>query len=367
MRAARTLGGLLTAILVLSATSARGQGTTYTMPPPALPPASAPPAGAMAPALPAPGMGPTATFDGNIQLPPPQWDPYATPGTQTPSLLPQDPYISGPSMDSFYGQVAEAKRFLQELRFEYTFIPGNGLEDFSINTMEGTATFAIPFFYNRQTPLLITPGFAVNYWSGPRAPGYDLPPNSFDAYLDTAWNPQPTPWLGGELGVRIGVYSDFRKVTTESLRYMGHGLAVLSFTPSMKLKFGVMYLDRNRVKLLPAGGVVWSPNSDTVLEILFPNPRLARRIINIGNTEWWLYARGEYGGGAWTVRRDSGSFESIDYNDIRFAVGLDFQRHGGLRGFFESGIAFDREIIYKTTQPKFHPRPAYLLRAGLIY
>jgi len=364
VKVARLATGLLTAWMFVMVALAQGQDVTYPAPP-AMPPSL--PAGAV-PETPPPTLGPSPTINSGVQLPPPQWDPYATPGSQPPALFSQDPTFASPNLDSFYARVTDAKRFVQELRFDYTFLPGNGLEEFAINTLEASGTFAIPFFYNRQHPLLLTPGFAVHYWSGPKAPDYDMPPNAFDAYLDTAWNPQPTTWLAGELSFRVGVYSDFRKVTSESIRYMGKGMAVLSFTPSIKFKFGVWYLDRNRIKLLPAGGIVWTPNPDVRLDILFPNPKIARRIINIGNTEWWLYARGEYGGGNWTILREhNASFESVDYNDIRFAFGLDFVRQGGLKGLIEVGVAFDREILFKTAPTRFAPDTAFLLRAGLRY
>ena len=158
------------------------------------------------------------------------------------------------------------------------WMPGKSDKEFSINDVELTATFAFPFFYNPQTPLLITPGFAIHYWSGPtglsKDYGIDLPPRVYDAYLDTAWNPQVTQWLSGELDFRIGVYSDFQRFDAKSIRYIGDAFAVLAFTPSFRVKAGVMYLDRNHIKLLPSGGIVWTPNSDVRFDILFPNPKI---------------------------------------------------------------------------------------------
>ena len=55
------------------------------------------------------------------------------------------------------------------------------------------ATFGVPIFYNPNTPLLITPGFAFNWLEGPIGPDADLPPRVYDAYLDAAWYPRFTP------------------------------------------------------------------------------------------------------------------------------------------------------------------------------
>jgi hypothetical protein len=247
------------------------------------------------------------------------------------------------------------------------YVVRDGTEGFGSNDSEIDATFAFPVFQNPQTPVLVTPGFAVHMWDGPfSAAGpisADLPPLAYDAYLGVAWNPQINPWLGAELGAQIGIFSDFSKVTEDSIRVPAHGIAVLSFSPSFQIKAGVIYLDRNEVKLLPAGGIVWTPNADTRFEILFPNPKLASRLTTIGTTDWWWYLRGEYGGGAWTVKRVGGAVERMDYNDLRAALGLQFVQTAGVDGFFEVGFAFDREIVY-VESPQDHYKPGTTLFLG---
>jgi hypothetical protein len=319
---------------------------------------------------------PNAMLEGGIQPPGPQWDPYAAPGTGQPTLLPQDPYLSsgglggmgGVEQGSFIGKM---QRLLRLLRLDYVWMPGGGSEEMGVNDIDTSATFAIPFLYNSQSPLLITPGFGITLFNGPTGPPGStaalVPPHEFDAYLDTAWYPQLTQWFGGELNFRIGVYSDFKKVTDESLRFQGKGLAVLGFSPSMKVKAGVWYLDRNRIKLLPAGGLVWTPNPEIKFDITFPDPKLAKRLTNYGNTEWWLYGRGEYGGDAWTV--DTGAPMGVlefDYNDIRTAVGLEFFRPAGLHGLFEVGLAWEREIYFRGGA-RVPLNACVFLRGGLTY
>jgi hypothetical protein len=68
-------------------------------------------------------------------------------------------------------------------------MPGSSAHELGISDVELSSTLTLPFFYNSQNPLLITPGFAVHFWSGPPSPN-DLPPQTFDAYLDLAWNPR---------------------------------------------------------------------------------------------------------------------------------------------------------------------------------
>ena len=185
----------------------------------------------------------------------------------------------------------------------------------------------------------------------------------------------------GELEGRIGVYSDFYSVTSQSLRFTGKGLAVVKLSPHMTLKAGVWYINRVNIKLLPAGGLVWTPNPDIYFDILFPNPKVAKRLTTWGNTEWWLYGRGEYGGGAWTVRRNSDiyngnppynypsmSHDLFEYDDIRIAVGLDFKTLRQLNGYFEVGLACSRQLSYASGLPSnYYPNNTVFIGAGLSY
>jgi hypothetical protein len=263
------------------------------------------------------------------------------------------------------------QRFLKQLNVDYTWLGGSGLSAFSDDEVELTATFAIPL-YNPQTPLLITPGFAMNFLNGPvttPTQQVEMPGHVYDAFLDAAWHPQATPWLGADLAFRIGIYSDFTEIVAESFRYTGNALGVVTLTPCMQLKAGVVYLDRVQVKMLPAGGLIWTPNPDVRFEILFPNPRIMRRLATVGTTDWWLYARGEYGGDSWTVKRTllpGQPVDKVDYDDERVAVGVEFDQHHGLTGLLEAGVAFDRQILYETTVPStFRPNTTYFLRAAL--
>jgi len=282
------------------------------------------------------------------------------------------------------------QKFLQHLDLDYHWFVGHGNRELGINDIETSATFAFPMFFNSQTPLLVTPGFGAHLWEGPVSvvptpPAVtpwpaDMPPHTFDAYLDAAWNPQVTEYFGGELSVRYGIYSDFKHFESNSLRLTGKGMAVLNFSPSFKVKAGVWYLNRNAIKILPSGGICWAPNADIYFDILFPNPKVAKRLTTWGNTEWWLYGSGDYGGGKWSIHRNNGLLQpnpyastngmadTVDYNDIRVAAGLEFKTLRQLHGMFEVGGAFSRELVYQSGSPHaYYPNNTVFLRGGLVY
>src|SRR5262249_50778265 len=159
------------------------------------------------------------------------------------------------------------------------------------------------------------------------------------------WRPMVTQRLSADLGFRIGVYSDFSFVDSHSLRYISRGLGLYQLSPTWQLAAGVVYIDRNQIKLLPAGGLVWPPNPAVRWEILFPRPKIAQRLTTWRTTDIWGYLAGEYGGGAWTITRSvpgtPSVHDSIDYDDIRFSLGFETRGVGRLRGWIETGFVFD--------------------------
>jgi hypothetical protein len=363
-------------------------GMTYSGGAPAGGYGSVPTPGAPAPGVagaagaPAFGPAPTATLSGTIQPPGVGYDPYGAPVAGPAPLLPQDPYLPS-QFGEFPGQMfSTAQKFRQSTAIDYHWFAGSGGKEneLGINDVELTSTFAIPFFnfYNAdklQSPLLITPGFAFHFWDGPRSVGADpaeLPPETYDAFLDTAWNPMLTQWFSAEMDVLVGVFSDYRGISTDAIRIKGRGMGVIRFSDAFKIKLGVWYLDRVRVKMLPAGGIVWQPNPETRFDILFPNPRFTQKLPMTGSVEWWWYISGEYGGGVWQIARDegpaAGALDLVDYNDIRVALGLEFKRMGGLTGWFETGFAFERELRYRSRHPEvYYPDSTFFLRAGMAF
>ncbi len=267
-------------------------------------------------------------------------------------------------------------RFLTP-RVRYTYVDGgNAADDLGINDVDCSVAAAFPNFLYSTQPLYVVPSFSFHLWSGPRPPHGDLPPNAYSAFLDFGWSTDPAKPLGGELGVRLGVFSDFNTFNTHSGRIMGQGLFRLQATPNTTLRGGVIYIDRNKFKLLPAFGILWTPNSQTRFDIFFPHPKLAQQLTTMGNQDVWWYVGGEYGGGAWTVQRGPEGSEfsdRIDINDIRLTLGVEWGQssllqQGRRTGFLEVGWVTDREIVYVVTPDETTSlSDSFMLRVGWNY
>jgi hypothetical protein len=397
-------------VAVPSSTPLVAQGTTFA-PPPAtyVPPGgfTSPPTTYAPPAAtfttPAPATSPfTTPVPGSFgsSVPPPTFDPYASGGygTVAPapfSVAPQPVVPSQPapmfpdgmavpfdwqqgsySFQGTNGVAFQAQRLFQDVGVEHTWVYGERGDprDFEINRSEIYTTMAFPSPYLLNAPLLVTPGFAVNFLEGPVGDptavprGPDLPPRIYDAYLDFAWFPQFTPQLGAELGFRTGVWTDFDHVDSDSVRFLGRGLAKLSVTPQFDILIGAVYLDRVDVKWLPAGGIYWRPTPEWDVYAVFPNPKVRKRFSTFGTTDWYWYFAGEYGGGSWSVDR-VGTSDRIDINDIRVSFGFEWETQTQIRGHIEAGYVFDREIIFAETAmpPVFEPEDTFMIRGGVDF
>jgi hypothetical protein len=310
---------------------------------------------------------PTATIDPS--------DFYSEPFTpEEPSLMPQgDPFLY--PNEGMYDPALQSAPFYQRfqrvsVQAQHTYLAPMDSRELGLNETEASVTLAFP---NRPgvAPLLVTPGLAVQWWEGPET-FPELPGQTYSAWLDFAWNPQVTPWFGASLAVRPGIYSDFEHVSSDSFRIKASGLAVFTLSPRWQIAAGAMYLDRNEVKVLPAGGFVWTPNDDVRWELIFPQPKLAQRLVTYGNTHLWWYVGGEYGGDSWTVESQvlfPGVRDQVDYNDIRVYAGLEFKPAEGcpgLGGHIEVGYVFDRELVYRRFG-EFDFSDTIMVRGGIRY
>jgi len=296
--------------------------------------------------------------------------PYYQPGLSGPdSLYPNGMPFNEPSMSM--PDMGQFTKLLQRVRFSQSWLGGgNDPRDLTVYDTEVSATFDVPLF-GLQEHFLITPGFGLHLWDGPDgSTGADLPSSTYDGYLDVGWNPKFTNYLSAELGARVGVYTDFDTFSTDSIRIMGRGLGVLNLSPTLQAKLGVLYIDRNDIKILPAGGLIWDPSEDRHWEIFFPRPKFAQRLSTVGNHNIWAYLAGEYGGGAWTIVRDAGFKDSFDYNDFRAMIGVEWIpiAKTGPSGFLEVGYVFKRELVYTSLLPGTFDLPdTFMLRGGFSF
>jgi hypothetical protein len=121
------------------------------------------------------------------------------------------------------------------------------------------------------------------------------------------------------------------------------------------------------VRLLPAGGLIWTPNDWMNYELLFPKPKAAVRI-NVGpGFEDWLFATAEFGGNTWSIVRDDGDHDKVTYLDYRILLGVERKLNGGAGFRLEGGYVFGRSIEYASGDGNFDPEDTVLIRGGIVF
>jgi hypothetical protein len=246
-------------------------------------------------------------------------------------------------------------RVLERPRFRHTYLHGSnrsGVDgnELDINDFEIATTLTRPNFLGSGQPLRISPGAVFSYWDGPETPstGFDLPSKAFGFYLALDHVTDLTKTAGFETNLTFGVYSDYQNFSSDSLRLTARLLGWQRINSYTVGKLGIEYLDRVRIKLLPAVGLFMSPNPDIKFDLYFPRTKLSHRIPNLGEYEAWAYVGGEYGGGSWAIERIDGADDQVDINDVRAFGGIEWIGPRRVTGFVDFGYAFERELVYSS-------------------
>lgn len=255
----------------------------------------------------------------------------------------------------------------QRILFRGTWLPALGGNDLGTAELDLSAVFGFPF-PTRQSPLLVTPDFAVHYLDGPTT--IDLPPRVYDASVQFRWLRKLNQRWAMDLAVQPGVYTDFRSGASDALRILGRGLAIYDQSPTTRWVLGVAHLARSDVDILPVGGVIYAPGDDWRWDLVFPQPKIARRIASVAGPrpcERWAYIAGEFGGGVWAINPIGGPADTITLRDYRLLLGIETKVPSGLDRRVEVGYIFGRTIEFDSSQPDFELRDTLLLRVGASY
>jgi len=306
--------------------------------------------------------------DGTELPPPPGWiaAEFAALGPTLGSSPESEPLDPSDELTLETGRIASNRSgFFQKLSLTGAWLNRGGSDEFGMTEGRSFVTVALPL-PTRDFPLLITTGFDVTALDGPVAP--DLAPVLYDAYVDFMWLPKLADrWLG-ILAVSPGVYSDFDALQGDAYRTKGKALVRYDWVPGrVQVMAGVLYLNRFTFDWLPAGGIIWDPNDDVHLELVFPRPKVAYRFTASALHEDWAYLAGEFGGDTFSVRLGAETWDMIEIVDWRVFAGIERKRPGGASVRCEFGYVFGRKIEYESALPDYEPDDTWLVRAGFDF
>ncbi|TWT61145.1 DUF6268 family outer membrane beta-barrel protein [Rubinisphaera italica] len=238
-----------------------------------------------------------------------------------------------------------------------TWLPGSGdrlgLFDFNIG---GKIAFPTLRF------LSISPRYESRILNGPQST--DVPGTLHRVAVSFMGMMPLREKVFGQLMVTPGVSTDFHNTGSDSLRVTGHLLAIYAPSAQLQWMFGVVYLNREDVSLLPAVGLTWSPDDEQRLELVFPRPRYMYRLSKDGDNERWGYLGAQFGGGSWAIERANNTDDVVTLSDYRLMAGIEYQRPNNREFFWETGVVFSRSVEYTSGIGDYNPDPTMLIRAG---
>jgi hypothetical protein len=203
----------------------------------------------------------------------------------------------------------------------------------------------------------IVTGVGFHFLSGPTTT--DMPPRLFDFQIGLQQRKWFTESLGYDISWRIGAFSDFEGSAREGVRYPGHAVGYWRQNPDLDLVFGLEYLDRDDIQLLPVAGMILTPRPDVRLELVFPRPRAAYRLSRDNS----VYVGGELGGGTWAIERVTKTNDVATYRDFRLMLGwLSHSDEGNAISGLEIGYVFGRALEYRSNLGDTTFRDAVLIQ-----
>jgi hypothetical protein len=164
--------------------------------------------------------------------------------------------------------------------------------------------------------------------------------------------------FGYDIAASVMASSDFEGSSRDGIRFPGHAVGFLRTGPATDLVFGVDFLDRGDIRLLPVAGLIALPHPDLRLEMVFPRPRLVWRLTDKNR----LSVSGELGGGSWAVERDSLVDDLATYRDFRLSVGLEQVEDDGKWSAFEVAYLFNRKLEYSSGNGDYYPNDTVMIR-----
>lgn len=256
----------------------------------------------------------------------------------------------------------------QKIKFTGAYLPRLESDSLGTSDLQLEVVFGLPLI-TRETPLVITPTYAVHFFDGPNVP--DVPSRVHDAAVAFQhFRRFGDSWIL-LLDLTVGEFADDVSFdASDAFRVTGGGAVVYEVSPTWKWVMGATYVDRANTDVLPIAGFVYEPNDDVEYKLVFPVPKVSWRLpwTNVPDRdERWFYVGGEFGGGVWAVQRTSGATDELDITDWRVFMGLERKIVGGLSRHVEIGYVFGRELQYASAPGHVSLDDTLMLRAGMTY
>jgi Domain of unknown function (DUF6268) len=203
-----------------------------------------------------------------------------------------------------------------------------------------------------------TANMNIHLLSGPNS--VPLPPRLYDFELGFQSRRSLSDLFSYDCSASVGVYSDFEDSARDGVRFPAH--AVGMFHPGQRADwvFGVDYLGRDDLKLLPVFGLCWyDPDRPSLrYELIFPRPRVDLAL----SQRTRLYSAGLLGGGTWDIEYPNEQNDVMTYRDYRMVIGVEQADSKGDLSAWELGWVFGRSLEFRSRLNERDFDDAFMIR-----
>ena len=275
-------------------------------------------------------------------------------GRATHGGIPENPHLMHPDQRSWLR--------IEDWRAEVSWLAGTG-DQLGISAARGSVGIGLA----KIKGLVLRPTFASYWLNGPRQT--DLPAQVSDAELEVTWMHRFNDRFRMHVSGTGGIYSDFNTSSDfeEALRVSGTGIGALEIHPDLQVVLGVAYFNLGSVWMWPVAGIVYQPDDELRLELLFPEGRISAVVNETEVFTERVYVGARFFGRTWQIDRTNGMRERVTYSDWRIATGREIRYVYGITTFVEFGYAFDRELEYRSGFGNSDPQGAAMFSGGIYY
>jgi hypothetical protein len=270
-------------------------------------------------------------------------------------------------------------RFGWQSRLDIGYLPTQSVSRSNSRGSLGIFETNLELRYTAPIPgqwiLSIAPQFNLRGWDGPGSPAANSPRLDGEAIRFGSDFRLTSPTVGPttfEIGFTPALSSDLeRSLSSDAWSFDAYGALQIRTSPNWLVVVGALFWDRVNDRVLPYGGLVYTPNGVFEARLLFPRADVSVFVGAPWGVPQWLYLAAEYHVEAWEVdnplltpavgRRTADRFEMEDWR-LLFGVRSESV---GVSSFLEAGWVFGRHADFLNTAADFDISSGFITRFGV--
>lgn len=149
--------------------------------------------------------------------------------------------------------------------------------------------------------------------------------------------------------------SDGKSTNSEGLNVFGSGVGLWTYSERLKWAFGLAYTNSGDYDIFPIIGATWKPNELWVVDLMFPAPKVSRKIERWSRSDatYWGYLGFAFDANDAVFETDWGTDARLERSDVRLSLGVEKKAEAGLRWAAELGTTFSRDFDVESLEGRY--------------